>query len=141
MDWMEMSPSGNFGLERADCALLARTGFERVEVVELHGVEVGDLVNLIIGNTNKRMGQQIRRVWPGAVGVGVIPQRHDCHRDDAIWVRTGPPIDMPVVVGTNADQGKFFVVGTEGQLAAEVHEGGKLIEPSTPLAFMSRMRS
>ncbi len=61
---------GTFSLERANRALLARTGFEWIEVVELHGVEVGDLVDLVIRNTNERMSQQICRVWPGAVGVG-----------------------------------------------------------------------
>ena len=63
---------GAFDLQRAYGALFAGTRFERIEAIELHGVEVRDLVDLIVGHTNEGMRQQVCGVWPCTVGVGII---------------------------------------------------------------------
>ena len=63
-------------------------------------------------------------------------------RDEAAGVGAAPVVDVPVVVGLQEREGDVLVVGRgENSWPAEAGNDGKHSEPSTPLTFMSRMRS
>ena len=71
-----------------------------------------------------------------------IPDRRDRQRDEAAGVRAAPLVDVPVVVGLQQRERR----GPCRRRAAnswpqKPGNDGKHIEPSTPLAFMSRTRS
>src|SRR5271166_7194539 len=63
---------GRLGPQRPHSALLARPDGERVEPEVAHGVEVGDLVDLVVGDPLHVLHERLGRLGPGRVGVRVV---------------------------------------------------------------------
>ena len=51
-----------------------------------------------------------------------IPQRHDREGDETTGIRSGPLVDVPVVVGANAVEGEILILRAQEKLTAEVDE-------------------
>src|SRR5436190_3617079 len=70
---------GHAGAKRCDRGLLARSYCERVEVEAVHGVEVRDFVDLLVGDLDpvEVLPQRFRRRRPRRVGVRVVALPRD----------------------------------------------------------------
>src|ERR1700683_3224503 len=89
---------GGLGPQRLHGALLARPHAERIELEVLHGVEVGDLVDVLVGHAIEILHERLRRGGPRRVRVGVVALP-----GDVVDVQVVPVLDPERVVDEARD--------------------------------------
>ncbi len=110
------------GAERAHGAVLSGNILEGIEVEVLHGIEMGDLVDFIVGNAVQASVENFRRLGPRGVGMRVVAFPGD--HVDANFVSVLQP--ERVVDETGHD---LLAEHVAGQFVAEILMGPSLVVP------------
>src|SRR5437588_4454544 len=106
-------PVAGLGPQRAHGALLPGTVLEGIEVEQAHGVQVGDLVDLVVGHRLQVLHSQLGGLRPRRVGVGVVALP-----GDVVQVQVMAVLHPEGVVDEAGDD--LLVEDLRRQLSAEV---------------------